>query len=399
MPEFTFSAQDKLGNAINGAIDAPDVLIASNEVGRMGYALIDIKEKSSGSSHEPALPNPPPDKPLPSPPQDILLADVEKRRKVEQDLARMGMTPVEIQRLLNADANTTESKEPVIRRGSSPDAKSNPLFSPNANANLPTKGKAAAVRQKRDSRASDLESFAAQLAASNSAKRIVQEKEIEIVNLDLPEFRESSIQEIRQTETLLRDASALRRREKYSEAIAKCREALALTPSDATALELLGDLFQGVARTSEALSAYRRATEADPKRFSAERKYGDLLMRQQEWPDDDPEEVPKNPVVSAVFSLLFPGAGQIHNLQYVKGAVMLGGALLCVGAWFVFGTGKQAYETSQNRPSAKTTVKRSKLTVEWGSEMPLLISRVCYIALMIGSAADAYSVAKRNFRR
>ena len=398
MPEFSFVAKDKLGNTINGSVEASDILLASNNVGQMGYVLVEISP--AGFEKSPAQPAPPQTF-SPPPPADILIADVEKRRKVEQDLAKMGMTPVEIQRLLNADAKTAEAKEPIKRRGIPTNFGG---FAPpplNSLPALPAKGKKAEVQQKRASKANELESFAAQLAASNLAKKAMAPKEIVTINLDLPAFRASSVPEVQQAATLLREASGFKRREKYAEAIAKCREALTLVPSDAAALELYGDLMQGVARTPEALAAYRRATEADVKRASAERKYGDLVMRQQEWPDDDPEEVPKNPVVAAVFSALFPGAGQLHNLEYVKGGVMMGIALLCVGAWFVFGQGKEAYQANpvRNVPTKTTSAKKVKLNVEWGAEMPLLISRVCYLVLMIGSAADAYAVAKRNFRR
>ena len=426
MPQFSFIAKDRMGNLVKGVVESPELILASNQVGKMGYALEEISESPmqdalesvsnlasppvfaqthitvpANSAQSPnALPNSSETKraPLQS---EILLGDAEKRKKVEQDLRKMGMSPEEITRLLNASATTSEA--PNSSKSGKPLAKvqSSPLASvkdPGAN---PKKGRAV-VQQKLASKASDLENFAAQLAATNAANRVKQTLEIETVTLELPEFRQSSLIETRASENLLREASLLRRREKFSDAIAKCREALQNTPSDAPALELLGDLYQGIAQTPQALAAYKRATEADPKRASAERKYGDLLMKQQEWSEnEDPEAVPSNPVVAAVFSLLYPGAGQLHNGENLKGGIMIASAALCIGAWFLFGTGKEGYAASPSRPTvrATTAAKKTKLVVDWGSEMPLLISRFSYLFLVLGSSADAYRVSKRLFRR
>ena len=40
--------------------------------------------------------------------EDILRTDAERRRKLEADLARMGMSPDEVRRLMNADAHTAK---------------------------------------------------------------------------------------------------------------------------------------------------------------------------------------------------------------------------------------------------------------------------------------------------
>ena len=426
MPQFSFIAKDRMGNLVKGVVEAPELILASNQVGKMGYALEEISETPRQESPEsvanlasppvfaqthaaaPGNPAqslnvlPPPDETKRAPLQsEILLGDAEKRKKVEQDLRKMGMSPEEITRLLNASATTSEapnsskSGKPLSFVQSSPVAS---VKDPGVN---PRKGRAV-IQQKLAAKASDLENFAAQLAATNAANRVKQTLEIETVTLELPEFRRSSLIETRASENLLREASLLRRREKFSDAISKCREALQNTPSDAPALELLGDLYQGIAQTPQALAAYKRATEADPKRASAERKYGDLLMKQQEWSENvDPEAVPSNPIVAAVFSLLFPGAGQLHNGENLKGGIMIACAALCIGAWFLFGTGKEGYAASPSRPNvrATTVVKKAKLVVDWGSEMPLLISRFSYLFLVLGSSADAYRVSKRLFRR
>jgi tetratricopeptide (TPR) repeat protein len=130
-------------------------------------------------------------------------------------------------------------------------------------------------------------------------------------------------------EGILRDASMLRRKEKFRDAEAKAREAIALTPSDAAALELLGDILQGVGKVDEALAAYKRATEADAKRSSAERKYGDLLMRQQNWNFGDPEAAPPNRWLNSILSLCLPGVGQAINGDWVKAICFFALDLVC----------------------------------------------------------------------
>lgn len=244
---------------------------------------------------------------------DALLSDAEKRRKLESELARMGMTPEEVKRLLAANANSTE---PTPRPAAT--------HTPDEIAAL-LKASASAKAPKKPARPSEagLQSFAAELIQS---KAEAQNKAVEEASaaLAFPEFRESTVQEKIQAEPLLREANMLRRRERYAEALVKCREALALTPKDAAALELMGDLLQGVAQIDHALAAYKRATEADPKRALAERKYGDLLMRQQNWgTTTDPEEPPKNAWIAVLLSALFPGAGQFYIGDIGKGVFFL----------------------------------------------------------------------------
>jgi|GEM_PF-6898286 len=50
-----------------------------------------------------------------------------------------------------------------------------------------------------------------------------------------------------------------------------------------------------------------------------------------EQTSDQTEEAPKSAVGAFGLSMMIPGAGQAHNGQWGKGAVMLGGALVSVG--------------------------------------------------------------------
>jgi tetratricopeptide (TPR) repeat protein len=232
------------------------------------------------------------------------------------------------------------------------------------------------------------EALAADLAAAAAAHA----KAAESLDLNLPEFRESTPQEAQQAEQLLREAHLARRRENYRLAEEKCRAALALVPKDAVALEMLGDLLQGVAKVDEALAAYRRATLADPKRSSAERKYGDLLMRQENWAGIDLEAVPKNPRVSVLLSMLLPGAGQIHNGETRKGAlIMIGMALLIFVGAFFGSVGRPA-----PTPSGSSTTGHSRRSqpINTNALIPLFLGGALYIY----AVADANTGARRASR-
>ena len=272
-----------------------------------------MDETNRSSAPEPTQAFPPP-RPAPEPTQVIPpqaaapegVSDAEKRRRIETEMTKLGLSSDEVRRLLNANAHTA-------------DVAPSPLPAPTL---IPPTARAVPTPKKGPDRvtADSLQAFAAQLKAEKGAARQVS---ITAAAQSLPEFRESSVQEGRAAEPLLRDANMLRRREKFAEAEAKCREALELTPKDGATLEMLGDILQGVARIDEALAAYKRALEADPRRSSAEKKYADLLMRQENWSNYDPEAAAPNVRFSVLLSLCLPGAGQFFYRSYVKGAVFL----------------------------------------------------------------------------
>lgn len=428
MALFNFIAKDRMGNSINGKLAAADLTSAANQIGQMGYSLVDIVETFpatlpavNATEHESTTPSHSTLQPLnPVSPavipmllsdikpdstlerqinneavsssessgqskvveSDLLLTDEAKRRKLETDLSKMGMKPEEIRRLINADAKTTLPAAKVELSSSAVTIPVQPLDN--------TKNKKTAVIKKRDQQASELHSFAAQLAASNSSARTI---EIDNLSLELPEFRESTQSERQKADGFLREAFAFRRRERYKEALVKCREALNLVPSDASALEMLGDLYQGVAQTNEALAAYKRALEADSKRTSAEKKYGDLISRQKSWSNYDPEAVPKNPWFALILSILFPGFGQLHNGQRVKGIVLAGFTILCIGVWFTLAS-------NLNKPvpdpmPKRTTNSSKQLVGKREAEITLLVSQIFYITLSLYSAIDSFAFASK----
>src|SRR5579875_3499112 len=163
------------------------------------------------------------------------------------------------------------------------------------------------------------------------AKKIeAQAEAVKKIDLGLPDFREATLQE-------KYEAELLRRRERYREAEAKCREALTKNPKDALGLELLGDILQGLGRVDEAMAAYYRATLADPKRASAEKKFGDLLVKQQDWGAVITEDVEKHPFVGLLLSALLPGLGHWYYGETVKGLIyfVIDAILLAVLLWIV----------------------------------------------------------------
>ncbi len=349
MPDFLITATDNQGNPIKGTITALDMGEAVQQVTDRGFKLLNIELAQDNITQ--AIPVPisptagaqPPVRPdiqpnirsivethprevtvamdpiqsttqMVTPPAiDLLKADTARRMKLEQDLTAMGMSADEIRRLVNASSTTFESdpNSPLA-----PTALSSANFQPGK----PTKA------SKKVS-ADTLHSFAAELASKNAAKTNANVREVE---LGLPEFRSSTVQETIQSEALLRDASMLRRKEKFKDAEFKTREAINLTPSDPGALELLGDVLQGVGRVDEAMAAYKRAVDSDPKRASAERKYGDLLMNQQQWSNIDPEAVPPNRWLNSILSLMFPGVGQVYNGDWAKAVVFFCVDIICI---------------------------------------------------------------------
>src|SRR5436190_1733542 len=124
MPQFAFIAKDRMGNTVQGTLTAADLAFAANQIGQMGYSLVEVQptqtlpvQPTQTLPVQPTqtLPVQPtqtlpvqPTQTLPVQPAgdsavsaaDALLADAAQRRKIEQDLARMGMKPEEIRRLL-----------------------------------------------------------------------------------------------------------------------------------------------------------------------------------------------------------------------------------------------------------------------------------------------------------
>lgn len=136
------------------------------------------------------------------------------------------------------------------------------------------------------------------------------------------------------------------RRGQVSEAEASVRAILAERPADAGASELLGDVLSAREDWDAAAASYQAALKAEPGRASAEAKFGKTALRRAEqqsrekmgvaYASEDTALVRREggarggwPVILG--SLLCPGLGQIVQGQTLKGGILLGVFLLCLG--------------------------------------------------------------------
>lgn len=161
-----------------------------------------------------------------------------------------------------------------------------------------------------------------------------------IPTIVFPEFREPSPADSEEADRLLRQASLERRRGRFKEASETCRRALERVPRDAAALELYGDVLQSLGRVDDALAAYRRAGEADPRRRTAETKYAELLLLQDRSVAAlQGRAEPTSPHIAVLLSALCPGAGQYYNGDTLKALLFAVGALILVVVllWTPFG--------------------------------------------------------------
>lgn len=157
-------------------------------------------------------------------------------------------------------------------------------------------------------------------------------QELELhTTLQLPDVRECTPEERERAEKLLTQAHLARRRERWGEAERLCLEALQFCPSDAGAVEMLGDICQSVGRVDDALYAYRHALELEPGRRTAEKRYAALRLQQEHGLEAlRREAIHRSPLVAVLLSALFPGAGQIYNGQAPKGLVIALLMLCCI---------------------------------------------------------------------
>ncbi len=143
-------------------------------------------------------------------------------------------------------------------------------------------------------------------------------------------------------ERLLRDAHLSRMRDQWVHAEALCREALSISPGDASGLEMLGDLLTAKGDLTGSEEQYRRALEVAPTKPSLEEKIARIALRKDE---DERERLAmqlmlttprskdgakRSVMVATMLSLICAGAGQLFNRQFVKGGVLLGLWLICL---------------------------------------------------------------------
>ncbi len=149
-----------------------------------------------------------------------------------------------------------------------------------------------------------------------------------------------------QAERLLREANVLRLRKQYAEAETRCREALELVPDDVVGLELLGELLYDKGSLREASDLYQKVLELQPGRASAETRLARVILEQGERDHErlraqsllttgsslSTRERKNRVLLSTLLSLVFAGAGQLYNGDYVKAGVL---AVVYLVGWAV----------------------------------------------------------------
>lgn len=116
-----------------------------------------------------------------------------------------------------------------------------------------------------------------------------------------------------------------------------------VSPEHPAVLEVEGDIAAAKGMHTLAERLYRQAFQADRGNARLEEKFANALLKthQHEYdalPDDSTwsDRVQREPVVSAILSVLLPGLGQFFNGDYLKGAILvLAWAILLIIAYYV----------------------------------------------------------------
>lgn len=110
--------------------------------------------------------------------------------------------------------------------------------------------------------------------------------------------------------------------------------------------EMIGDLMAAEERWDQAADAYEKAHQLDPKRMTAEKKYGEMTLRLADekamaslgdaFLKGDGSALSsgargkRSPGFAMILSLIMPGFGQFYNGQFVKGSICLGIVVLAI---------------------------------------------------------------------
>jgi len=140
--------------------------------------------------------------------------------------------------------------------------------------------------------------------------------------------------QLSQVEDLLRKAHLAMIRNNRTEARKYLEEAEKIAPASASVLEALGDEYAAANKMKDAAELYARAKEAAPGNVAIEKKHANAIFRSQAAAaglslaaEFEQREVVAGPKAAFLFSLFFPGLGQIVNGQTTKGVVFMVGWL------------------------------------------------------------------------
>lgn len=146
--------------------------------------------------------------------------------------------------------------------------------------------------------------------------------------------RAEELQRRDQVNRLLAEVTLLRIRGESQKALERCREALAVDPTSAFALEARGDVLSDLGEHSSALDSYRQALRLSPGRGELEEKVGLGVLRlsdTQEFSDIQQQmaaaaqlqrEKKKTVSAAVVWSVFVPGGGYFYLGDHPRGAIV-----------------------------------------------------------------------------
>ncbi|MBX3111742.1 MAG: hypothetical protein KF857_07005 [Fimbriimonadaceae bacterium] len=143
----------------------------------------------------------------------------------------------------------------------------------------------------------------------------------------------TSPQATEEAERLLRQANLARLRGDNPTADKLLQEAMTVAPGSAVVLEAVGDDYVHRKQWRKAYEAFEAAHRADPTSVSAERKFGEMVLKVKLAVDPfaaSPTDVGTmaSGKAAMLLSVFLPGVGQMVLGKYTKGGVMLGGWVL-----------------------------------------------------------------------
>jgi len=169
---------------------------------------------------------------------------------------------------------------------------------------------------------------------------VPKEEEIEFEKIPLPSAAQSEA-----AEKLVKQSMLEKRRGNAIGATDLLKKAVDAAPGSAVVLEALGDDLLERKLTKQARETFKRALQLDPKNVGLERKFAQTVLQstmtmsvedQLRYGISDSMFLTANDNVAGlkaakILSAIFPGLGQIVIGRTVKGAVLLGVDIICIG--------------------------------------------------------------------
>jgi tetratricopeptide (TPR) repeat protein len=193
----------------------------------------------------------------------------------------------------------------------------------------------------------------------------------------------------------------------FAQTVDTLKQALALSPNDCAALEMLGDVLLAEGAQQKAITVFERGRKYHPYHAAFEEKIGlakidlaelehDRVMRSHyaehgdtgAWQDRDPK-------LSALFSAIVPGAGQYYNDDYERAAVYFVASAIALAGWVA----PLNLAVSAARAHGATQWAIISLAMRDASptlNLLALVMFVAWVAIAIASALDAARIARHN---